>query len=70
MDLTRQDVSLMPPLLYCFGPYLMLLLHGFIAKQVSLIEASQPGFDANLFCFMNRACLRVSEFSHFFVECH
>ena len=60
----------MPPLLYCFGPCLVLLLHGFIAKQVSLIEASQPGFDANLFCFMNQASLHVPEMSRYFLECH
>ena len=66
MDLTRQDVSLMPPLLYCFGPYLMLLLHGFIAKQVSLIEASQAGFDAKQLVLLYESsmptCFRIFPF--------
>ena len=37
MELISQDVSLMPPQLDYFRPCLMLLLHGFVAKQVSLI---------------------------------
>ena len=36
-ELTEQDVAVMPPLFYCFGACLLLLLHGFVAKQVSLI---------------------------------
>ena len=36
-ELTGQDVGPIPPLFYAFGTCLVLLLHGFVAKQVSLI---------------------------------
>ena len=36
----------MPPLFYCFGACLMLLLHGFVAKQTCLVLwLSKPGSD-------------------------
>ena len=44
MELTSQDVSLLPPQFDYFGPCLMLLLHGFVAKQVSLVKRdASPG---------------------------
>ena len=36
-ELTGQDMGLLPPLLYCLGARLLLLLHGFVAKQASLV---------------------------------
>ena len=42
-ELTGQDVGLMPPLFYCLGAHLMLLLHGFVAKQAcSVLWLSKP----------------------------
>ena len=35
-DFTGQVVGLMPPLFYCFGACLVLLLHGFVAKKACL----------------------------------
>ena len=37
-ELTGQNVGLIPPLFYCFGTCLMLLLHGFVAKQTYFLE--------------------------------
>ena len=34
--LTGQDMGLLPPLFYCLGACLMLLSHGFVAKQACL----------------------------------
>ena len=46
--LTGQDVGLMPPLLYCLGACLMLLLHGFVTKQACLVLwLSKPAFFSN-----------------------
>ena len=39
-ELTGQNVGLIPPLFYCFGTWLMLLLHGFVAKQTYFLEWS------------------------------
>ena len=37
--------ELIPPLFYCLGAHLMLLLHGFVAKQTSLVLwLSKPAF--------------------------
>ena len=35
-ELTGQDVGLMPPVFYCLGACLVLLTHGFVAKQAWL----------------------------------
>lgn len=35
---TGQDVGLIPPLFYCSGTCLVLLLHGSVAKQICFLE--------------------------------
>ena len=49
IELTGQDVGLLAPFFFvCLGACLLLLLHGFVAKQVSLFLSlsKQPDFDA------------------------
>ena len=44
-ELAGQDMCLMPPLFYCFGACLMLLLLVFVAKQACLVlRLSKPAF--------------------------
>ena len=38
INLTGQDVGLIPPLFYCLGVCLMLLLHGFVVKIGCFLE--------------------------------
>ena len=43
-----QHVGLIPPMFYCFGAYLMLLSHGFVAKQACMVLwLSKPDFLSN-----------------------
>ena len=56
----------MSPLLYCLGARLVLLLHGFVAKQVRFDFTVKPTNLAlmlsHLFCFMSQAsrhCFRI-----------
>ena len=47
-ELIGQDAGLTPPLFYCLVPYLVLLLHGFVAKQACLVLwLSKPAFLSN-----------------------
>ena len=65
-----RDVGPIPPLFYALGTCLMLLLHGLVAKQVSLILLlSKPiwlWFYLTCFTLCIKQAHIVSEFSHLF----
>ena len=47
-ELPGQDMGLMPPLFYCLGVRLVLLLHGFVVRQACLVLwLSKPDFSNN-----------------------